>query len=432
MILTDESYEDEDFIYQCDYGFDEEDLAAIEGRKLCPLHMPNYALKITQKNDEKSIGVFVEKILNTIRVSQENNEPALFAGVTFHEEIDLDFLLNHLDVSLRFYKCTFHCDVDFSNEIIPEHIFFDFSEFKRDSKFINTIFLGMASFDGATFNSYAWFEKSKFYSFSSFNNATFKQALHYVNTIFYEEADFHNSHFMPAYDSYFPKEKSDKNLPLSLFEDAKFFDHVSFDDRVFLGSADFSNCYFEKAPSFHNCAFHQDTDFSGSIFLDTSGRGAEKAYRTLKLAMENNRDRFNQAKFYALEQRSLRNHSDTPLPAKIFSQAYEAASDYGQSFLKPFLWLVWFTIIFFWIYANLLIPSGIDHLDKSFVFTMEQIVRPFIVWTTQYAEKTNAVVRAGLEANPVALKLTATIQSLISLGLVTLFILAVRRRFKMD
>lgn len=60
---------------------------------------------------------------------------------------------------------------------------------------------------------------------------------------------------------------------------------------------------------------------------------------------------------------------------------------------------------------------------------MEQIARPFFIWTSTYVPLPG--IKVIMEQSPLLLRWVATVQSLLSLGLITLFILARRRRFKM-
>jgi len=380
----------------------------------------------------------------------------VFNNINFNGEVDFEKIHFRKMASFRriefrehssFNDCYFYERATFFDSHFKSGASFDNSSFKEYANFSQMQFLESSygnetSFEGAMFYDDADFVKTFFQGNSSFSEARFCKNARFIDaifssgfslskTIFFGQADF-SCH--GASSSIHASSGSDSLIHSDFHEldcqNAAFHGEVKFINRQFLHSSNFQNTQFLKAPKFHNCTLHQDTDFSGTKFTDFSGK-ASRAYRTLKLEMEKVRDRKQEARFYALEQKSLRHHPDTPLAVKLFSKAYEAASDYGQSFLKPLLWLCWFTMVFFFIYANILIPEGFIHPGESFAFAMEQIVRPFIVWTSQYAEKINGFALEGHEFHPVALKVTATFQSLISLGLVTLFILSLRRRFKM-
>ncbi|MFP6871721.1 MAG: hypothetical protein VCE91_20760 [Nitrospinota bacterium] len=125
------------------------------------------------------------------------------------------------------------------------------------------------------------------------------------------------------------------------YNGARFHDSADFFNREFLAHTDFSSCVFEYAPDFHGSSLHQDTEF-GSIhcFPDVTGPGAERAYRTLRLAMEGHRARAEEGMFFALEQKARRHGMDRRDPAYWLSLAYEKGSDYGLSVLRPLLWFL--------------------------------------------------------------------------------------------
>ena len=217
------------------------------------------------------------------------------------------------------------------------------------------------------------------------------------------------------------------------FTNAAFGRDVSFENRQFLKSASFEGCIFTKAPVFHGCALHEGTTFpSREKFKDVTSTHAAKAYRTLKLAMEQVRARREEGMFYALEQYSRRCQPDTPPSEKLVSHLYGWTADYGEKFLRPLGWLAGTTLVSFSIYTGIVyFPTGaLSHLRECFEFTIEQLVRPFSVWLPSGG----TVLKEPFGANPdlmLILQFFATLQTLVSLSLITLFILALRRRFKL-
>ena len=220
------------------------------------------------------------------------------------------------------------------------------------------------------------------------------------------------------------------------FSRARFRGSAVFSNRRFTDTTRFVGATFHQAPKFHNAALHQDTDFTGAAFLDRSGRAAP-AYRTLKLAMEQVRARDEEGMFYALEMESRRRRDDTPKAVKLFSLLYEVGSDYGRSLVRPLVLLVGVTLLFYLIYAALGSEGGREaYPGAPLRLAMEQIVRPFALLTTDYESIApysdyTEQVRKILDGAPFAARALATVQSLLSLGLIALFILALRRRFRM-
>jgi len=95
------------------------------------------------------------------------------------------------------------------------------------------------------------------------------------------------------------------------------------------------------------------------------------------------------------------------------------------------VWLVAITLMFFMIYVVFSYnpTDNVWSVMESFQFTIEQPVRPFSAWLPSGG----ILLKPIFGSNAVAvlgLQILATIQAIISLSLITLFILALRRRFK--
>ncbi|HCO92084.1 MAG TPA: hypothetical protein DIT40_14030, partial [Alphaproteobacteria bacterium] len=169
---------------------------------------------------------------------------------------------------------------------------------------------------------------------------------------------------------------------------------------------------------------------------DDSGTEAlERAYRTLKLAMEELRARNEEARFFALEMECHRQQEDVPRLERAFASLYKLTSNYGRSINRPVVCLVVSLVVFvaiYWIIGCLTNPS-LDQEQGQFpydlaVLTLEQLVKPFSVWTRSSSSAQLPLV----ENNPLLLPILASLQSLFNLSLLAVFLLALRRRFKMD
>ncbi len=194
----------------------------------------------------------------------------------------------------------------------------------------------------------------------------------------------------------------------------------------------FRETTFYNAPEFHNAVLHQNTDFTSAKFLDTKSDGASRAYRTLKLAMGNVRARDEEAMFYALEQKSLRHQSETSWSVKTMSWFYEMLSDYGRRFTLPVLWLLVVLVFFTAEYSILANAHTPPDLGDSALFALDQMVRPFKALSFDYIKIDKEIIKKLFREYPIAVRLLATLQTIATIGLVTLFVLAVRRRFKLN
>jgi hypothetical protein len=206
--------------------------------------------------------------------------------------------------------------------------------------------------------------------------------------------------------------------------------------------------------------------------------GAERAYRTLKLMMDKKSARREEAMFFALEQKSLlnaplkkyenkiidsirfsinaqivniasnqvvtanNNFYNTSMVAaseelhagfylslteKIISFLYLIFSNYGQSMKKPLVILIMSLLgLFPSIYALTMANDIQNHINwgEAYHASFQQLFRPFEIYSARYVNNINLTL-------PFIFYFTATIQSMLNVGLLTLFILAVRGRFRM-
>ncbi len=310
--------------------------------------------------------------------------------------------------------------------------------------FEDAIFDDLASFDNAVFLQEAKFDKGKFVRGVSFLDASFNFRTSFRERIFGGRADFSSSTKNPEPINQFfdiPK-KYGRILSNTVFKidftDSRFEGQADFNNRVFLNETTFRRAKFHIAPKFHDAVLHQDTDFTESKFLDMTSENADRSYRTLKLAMEQLRARHEEATFFAKEQKCIRNRPDMDHLVSLVSVIYEWAADYGQSFARPLVRimqaLVAFWVLYFTFIGSVSIPTGppVNIAGEILFFSVEQIFRPFEIWRQSY-DITQAL--PGVELNSwwsFILKIVATTHSLLTLGLFALFLLALRKRFRMN
>ncbi len=323
---------------------------------------------------------------------------------------------------------------------------FESATFGDYNLFFETTFAYIANFKHAIFGDDCSFGRTKFGLQANFSNASFGLNISFVDARFAGSALFIECQFgqgagFAAYQSG-GEDESWNSMKWTSFAGSEFLRSdpekglsPSFSNRHFLGTTSFKNTVFQDAPNFHNTSLNQDTSFDGADFQRTEGFDAARAYRTLKRAMADAHSRIDAANFYALEMKSLRHEPETKFSVKAMSLAYELASDYGRSFVRPIFWLFYSLLLFLAIFQTSSAIHEIEFEGRSLLgFGIEQIVRPFGVWPLNYEKALQGVgwVAELLDAAPLLTRFLATLQSLISIGLVTLFVLAVRRRFRMD
>jgi hypothetical protein len=331
------------------------------------------------------------------------------------------------------------------DNVLPEILFIN-AVFPGGAKFHRVTFGGAArfdgatfddiltSFDGATFDGEARFGGASFVGRVEFNNVVFKDRIDFNGVTFGYDAEFKNAIF--ASDALFegdptregPAGHADIFRGFVTFQGAQFQQRAIFINRRFLNSTDFRDVLFKIAPEFHNAVLHQDTDFLRAQFPDRLGTeyvNAIIAYRTLKLAMESVRARDEEAQFYGYEQQSLRARRDTSRSIKVASWLYEGAADYGQSFVLPLSWLFISLFVFGLVYA--LIGGAAMWGDWQGVlrFALQQVFQPFAAFRTLVGQSTPQPV-------PLCLALVASLHSLLTFAFLALFLLALRRRYRLN
>jgi uncharacterized protein YjbI with pentapeptide repeats len=251
-------------------------------------------------------------------------------------------------------------------------------------------------------------------------------------------ANFAGSHF--GHNAHFTGVEPERDSAGSCFHgvsfrDAKFDRAANFVNRSLLSRSDFKDCTFAEAPEFHGAKIHEAVVFPRECFFrDTKSGRAANAYRTLKLRMEAVRSRNEEAMFFALEQRSLRN---TPgrmgAWARGASYVYDKTSNYGRSFGRALGLLIVAWLLFGIAYAVWESPprSSSDSLDFSalahgLTFSLGQIVNPFGIWRAPRGDLESITCFTRV------LQWVATFQSIVCTGLAALFILALRWQFKRE
>ncbi len=325
-------------------------------------------------------------------------------------------------------------------------IFGDFTSFSRVK------FMDIPNFDGTTFGNSpnfkcakfmleARFSCSKFGTRADFTHVTFKNVVRFDDAKLGDRTSFTDARFLgEATFSVRDVDKANPKFQRINFSKAKFFGFCSFENRKFTANASFNDAEFHDLVKFHGCTFHQGMSFHGTKFLITKGDSKDKdelnkqtgrmeqAYRTLKLGMETLRARSEEAMFFALEMECRHNRSDVPRIERFAATLYKNLSDYGRSVDLPLLWLLVLANVSFLVFGIVALATDIPDSVHLVGFTFEQMFRPFYVWSISPVGTAPELV----DPNPTLIPVIASLQSLATLSLLALFLLALRRRFKMD
>jgi uncharacterized protein YjbI with pentapeptide repeats len=177
--------------------------------------------------------------------------------------------------------------------------------------------------------------------------------------------------------------------------------------------------------------------------------GLEASYRTLKQNMEDRRDRIREGEYFMYELRARRKRHDVPFWETAASWAYWAASDYGNSIVRPLIMMLllfiglgfgYFALAEKELFAGpLSLPLSADQSSRlihAFGFSWGNIFSPFNALDAGKVSEadpwTSAMLNAKDAGFSLKIKVIATVQSLLSLTLAFLAGLAGRRRFQIN
>ncbi len=326
-----------------------------------------------------------------------------------------------------FRKATFSRVADFRKATFSNNVWFDNATFSGEAWFEKTTFSSGADFIEATFSEEVWFQNATFNDVAQFREATFSGHAWFHETTFSDVVRFEEAIFSGEAD----------------FMEATFSDQAWFHKVIFTFGPDMGKCTFKVAPGFFDVSLTQSADFRGTSFWDTHSRDAAPAYRALKVAMNKASNKRQEAVFYGLEQQSLRNQDDTARFLKFFSFLYEKFSDYGQSLVRPVVSLTIVLVVFAAIYSSIIFevfkifdyfnrgaPDFWKKLLSITKFTVTNVTSPFRVWTEGHVK---SVFGSELVASQeLLISIIASFQTVLSLALITLFLLALRRAFKLS
>ncbi|HEX4889934.1 MAG TPA: pentapeptide repeat-containing protein, partial [Alphaproteobacteria bacterium] len=272
--------------------------------------------------------------------------------------------------------------------------------------------------------------------------ATFGDKATFHDAAFGNGSDFAGANFSGSA-SFATSQEKKLRLEGVNFSNAIFTGTCAFDNRSFGSDVNFNGATFEDLAEFHGCEFHPGMSFHQTKFLktkedklntkkenDDATERLERSYRTLKLEMEKLRARNEEADFFALEMECRRQRGSVPRFERFAATVYKIFSDYGRSIARPLICLGFLVGYGFAYFYHLAQAKSFRAPGDVLRFTMEQIALPFSIWSNRHAP--DPWVARYLKEDPWLLYAPATVMTLTAIGLLTLFLLALRRRFKMD
>ncbi|MGN6364172.1 pentapeptide repeat-containing protein [Asticcacaulis taihuensis] len=291
-----------------------------------------------------------------------------------------------------------------------------------------------------------------------------------------------------------PTPRSYLALPKLLAKGAIFYQDANFSNRDLLSPSTFESAQFLHLARFHGSDVHANVSFHNTIFRralahrplilppfpedmlklrftgsdstdyrqwkksylkeratklrDQFGRNSyfdalEASYRTLKQMMEDRRDRIREGEFFTLELLARRKRSDVAWWERGFSWLYATFANYGNSIFRPLFGLLACLIVFTAAYyqaGEQLIfhkaPYNSDHLIAAFSFAWHNMFAPFSVLDASKAGDGDAWLNALLFGSgplvALGIRIAGTIESMLTILLAFLTVLAARRRFQIN
>ncbi len=207
------------------------------------------------------------------------------------------------------------------------------------------------------------------------------------------------------------------------FDGSKFLAASRFNGVGKLPSLSFIQCPFAMAPIFGlSQELPQNTRFDGATF--TPRPEDEHAYRIIRIHFSKNRDRDAEGKFYALEKRCQR--LGLPLGwTRVVSFLYDKTSEYGYSYERAISWFCAVQAAFCFTYACLTV-----HLSGVVAFTFAQIVKPFELFSSKGPTGDGYEIVGACHRG--LWQFLTALQSIASIALLALFLLALRWRFRRE
>lgn len=430
--------------------FDERHMEVCDGKQYCPFHLPPQDPKgvTTSKGrgwDPMLQASMTGHLLQFVRVKAEAGDPVNLCGLQHWDRLTLDtnyfseasFVDEQMLTipSLVLAHAVFPRGISIQGVKVNGSLIARFANFGSQVNAENLQVVGHTDFSGAVFKDNAQFFRAKFDKLADFTGARFESHVSFPQANFGSDARFASR---LLWDLPGVRGADDDNVDIpwrsATFFEAHFTGAGIFDDREFAAGPDFTRATFDIAPSFHNSTFHKSVSFNGATFNDKKSPQAEARYRTLKTAMDDLNARDLHSKFFSFELESRAQNPNTPRAVRYFSHIYEFATDYGENFVRP-LGLLFLLTLLCTLTTDYFLILAFDAHSLPYIrvltVTLEQVVRPFYVWQSDYLLKAFDM-RVQREGWALIFQLTSTLQSTLSLGLLATSLLALRRRFKLD
>jgi uncharacterized protein YjbI with pentapeptide repeats len=349
----------------------------------------------------------------------------------------VDFTFTHFGNAVNFSDFFYGRNADFSGAEFSNQVDFSSTTFGGDAEFNSAKFSKYANFESTIFSGYAGFKVTMFFEYADFESATFAAYTDFESATFSDDADFELAKFSSYADF-----STARFFSYAGFKSAKFSQHIDFKSATFSKIVDFINAEFTAntvfaqgrfrtaVPDFRGAKMHEATEWHGVQWPpapqdDIAAQAQVYAYERLKQEMERLKKHEDEQSFFRKELRARRGLVPRWSGAWLLNYAYEVLSGYGQSILRPTLWLLILFLFGVAVFAGLpvfaearmAIPRAAT-LSFANIFSFLPIKREIMT-----PEMTKGLSSAA--------QIVGVAQSLLGIVLLFLLGLALRSRFRM-
>lgn len=378
-----------------------------------------------------------------------------------------------------FADCTFEDECDLFSAVFDGDVFFNSSEFKRGAPFTDTKFMSIVNFYRAKFGGDASFHRATL-AHARLNEVHFCARCFFIDAQFDGEADFGAVRF--GGEASFVRTRFSRGVSFS--PSTKFCSTAVFDGADFSGAADFRSARFCGPAHFRAAKSVRSFDMAGATFQevpnfiqatfaeaprldnvviqperlsadDGPGRRLEQddlpaRWRALKRLALQGHDHVRELEYFAGELQALKRNNEKGVPGyAIF--LYEHLSDFGRSILKPLGWWIAVLGAFWWLYLVVHLISAPARstvatctLPQAFGKALELSIHKALplagiaspeklnqIYACLYGIRTDsALTERFTPVIPGWVYYPGMLQTLFSLVLIFLFLLALRNHFR--
>lgn len=395
--------------------------------------------------------IITDRLMTAESVSTNTDDiiakSALLQGAIFHD-LNLRSQYFKNPINAAFKQCIFTGQTWFSNAVFIDEANFFLASFIGETNFYQAIINGHADFNETNFVEDVYFGGARFNNEAHFNVANFTGEANFIQTTFMYYADFDETSFGKTLEIHWAKFESFASFryikwpaPINwrkAFDRTRFYELVDFTGSDFKAFSAFDGIILDKGVRFDRPKSEQAADKQFEFELATAKSDGETieplqeleaGCRILKQEMAKQSDKNREQLLYKYELRSRAAQLNWRNPELWASKLYKWSSDYGMSIVRPLGFLLLLTGVFALLYYML---GG--HFTGD-ITTFNLCEPNFVEAMTFSWNRTFAFAAIGKMVQPegqFGLQFLATIQSALSLVLLFLFALAVRRRFQIS